>query len=256
MAKAGAPARSAWARGILTDSQAIRDNTARKIRSRDIRPPIHTLATTSFSGGKQQKLSIAREFEQDPAILLIGMTTRGVVIDAIEFIHKQIISLRDQGKATRQPHPRAISADWWLASPPPATQNRPGRNKWQRRADDRLRLRPYAVLHHELHLHRPCCDRVFMPGSLYPLAALDAGAARPSRAVAAFGAAWTAISAWLQAKRGSPIVITTIMFNCIAASLIKFMLVDVLRPHGHAIPVRRALPGCDRPDSIQPDPRA
>lgn len=178
MAKAGAPARSAWARGILTDSQAIRDNTARKMRSRDIRPPIHTLATTSFSGGKQQKLSIAREFEQDPAILLIGMTTRGVVIDAIEFIHKQIISLRVQGKATLQPHPRAKSADWWLALPPPAPQSRPSRNKRQRRADDRLRLRPYAVLHHEIHLHRPCCDRVFMPGSLYPLAALDAGAAR------------------------------------------------------------------------------
>jgi general nucleoside transport system permease protein len=49
---------------------------------------------------------------------------------------------------------------------------------------------------------------------------------------AAFGAAWAAIPAWLQAKRGSHIVITTIMFNYIAASLLVYMLNDVLRPLG------------------------
>ncbi|MBJ2151296.1 ABC transporter ATP-binding protein [Paracoccus sp. IB05] len=89
----------AWARGFLTDNQAIRDDTARKMQTWDIRPPIHTLAAKSFSGGNQQKLVIAREFEQDPDILLIGQPTRGVDIGAIEFIHKQIIALRDQGKA-------------------------------------------------------------------------------------------------------------------------------------------------------------
>ncbi|MCM2563493.1 ABC transporter permease [Lutimaribacter sp. EGI FJ00015] len=47
---------------------------------------------------------------------------------------------------------------------------------------------------------------------------------------AAFGAAWALIPAWLQAKRGSHIVITTIMFNFIAASLLNYMLVNVLRP--------------------------
>ena len=47
-----------------------------------------------------------------------------------------------------------------------------------------------------------------------------------------FGAAWAAIPAWLQAKRGSHIVITTIMFNFIAASLLNYVLVNVLRPKG------------------------
>ncbi len=51
-----------------------------------------------------------------------------------------------------------------------------------------------------------------------------------SLGAAAFGAMWAAIPAYLQAKRGSHIVITTIMFNYIAASLLVFMLVDVLRP--------------------------
>ncbi|WP_128254602.1 ABC transporter permease [Falsirhodobacter deserti] len=55
-------------------------------------------------------------------------------------------------------------------------------------------------------------------------------------ASAAFGAVWAAIPGWLQAKRGSHIVITTIMFNYIAYSLIVWLLVDVLRPPGQAEP--------------------
>jgi simple sugar transport system permease protein len=45
---------------------------------------------------------------------------------------------------------------------------------------------------------------------------------------ALFGAAWAAIPAWLQAKRGSHIVITTIMFNFIAAALLNYLLVNVI----------------------------
>lgn len=45
-----------------------------------------------------------------------------------------------------------------------------------------------------------------------------------------FGAAWAFIPAYLQAKRGSHVVITTIMFNFIAASLMAYLLVDVLKP--------------------------
>ena len=51
-----------------------------------------------------------------------------------------------------------------------------------------------------------------------------------------FGAAWAAIPAWLQAKHGSHIVITTIMFNFIAASLLNYVLVNVLRPKGSMDP--------------------
>jgi simple sugar transport system permease protein len=47
-----------------------------------------------------------------------------------------------------------------------------------------------------------------------------------------FGAAWAFIPAYLQAKRGSHIVITTIMFNFIAASLAVYLLVNVLKPEG------------------------
>lgn len=55
-------------------------------------------------------------------------------------------------------------------------------------------------------------------------------------AAALFGAAWAAIPAYLQAARGSHIVITTIMFNFIAASLLNWVLVERLRPPGSMDP--------------------
>ena len=59
---------------------------------------------------------------------------------------------------------------------------------------------------------------------------------------ALFGAAWAAIPAYLQAKRGSHIVITTIMFNYIAAALLIYLLVNVLRPDGQMDPASARFP--------------
>ena len=61
-------------------------------------------------------------------------------------------------------------------------------------------------------------------------------------AAAAFGAAWAALPAWLQAKRGSHIVITTIMFNFIAGALLNYLLVNVLRPKGSMDPASARFP--------------
>lgn len=56
---------------------------------------------------------------------------------------------------------------------------------------------------------------------------------------AAFGAAWAFVPAWLQARRGSHIVITTIMFNFIAAALVTFLLVEVVIKPGQQSPETR-----------------
>jgi simple sugar transport system permease protein len=58
-------------------------------------------------------------------------------------------------------------------------------------------------------------------------------------AAALFGAAWAAVPAWLQAWRGSHIVITTIMFNFLAAALMTYLLVDVLVQPGQQAPRSR-----------------
>jgi general nucleoside transport system ATP-binding protein len=65
----------------------------------DVRPREPLLEATSFSGGNQQKLVIARELEHDPDLLLVGQPTRGVDIGAIEFIHRRLVEMRDAGKA-------------------------------------------------------------------------------------------------------------------------------------------------------------
>ena len=59
------------------------------------------------------------------------------------------------------------------------------------------------------------------------------------RAVAAAalgGAGWALIPAWLQVRRGSHLVITTILFNFLASKLVTWMLVDVIRAPGDPSP--------------------
>jgi simple sugar transport system permease protein len=58
-------------------------------------------------------------------------------------------------------------------------------------------------------------------------------------AAALFGAAWAYIPAYLQAKRGSHIVITTIMFNFIAAALMVYLMVNLLIKPGQMSPESR-----------------
>ncbi len=71
----------------------------------------------------------------------------------------------------------------------------------------------------------------YLPGIiLVPLALI---------AAIGFGAAWAFIPAYLQAYRGSHIVITTIMFNFIAASLMVYVGSDILRPPGQMLPSSR-----------------
>lgn len=73
-------------------------------------------------------------------------------------------------------------------------------------------------------------DNIFPWFLTFPIAVL---------ASALFGAAWALIPGYLQAKRGSHIVITTIMFNFIASSLMVYMLVEVLKPLGSMAPQTR-----------------
>ncbi|MDE0228994.1 MAG: ABC transporter permease [Spirochaetaceae bacterium] len=56
---------------------------------------------------------------------------------------------------------------------------------------------------------------------------------------ALFGAAWAWVPAWLQARRGSHVVITTIMFNFIAATVMVYLLVNVLIEPGQMSPQSR-----------------
>ncbi|MBU2943716.1 ABC transporter permease [Shimia thalassica] len=78
---------------------------------------------------------------------------------------------------------------------------------------------------------------LYVPWPHWSLAILGA-----SVGAALFGALWALIPAYLQAKRGSHIVITTIMFNFIAAALLNYVLVNLLRPVGAMDPATAKFP--------------
>jgi simple sugar transport system ATP-binding protein len=83
----------------LANQKFMKQDAREKMERFDIRPPNPQLVASHFSGGNQQKIVLAREIERNPDVLLIGQPTRGVDIGAIEFIHQQIVNLRDAGKA-------------------------------------------------------------------------------------------------------------------------------------------------------------
>ncbi len=86
-------------RAIAMDRAAVITDVDRVLHDFDVRPAVARLRTSSFSGGNQQKIVLARELDRDPDVLLVGQPTRGVDIGAIEFIHKRLIAMRDAGKA-------------------------------------------------------------------------------------------------------------------------------------------------------------
>ena len=78
----------------------IRKYAERLIDQYDVRSgqgPI-TIAR-SMSGGNQQKAIVAREIDKDPELLVAVQPTRGLDVGAIEYIHKQLVAQRDEGKA-------------------------------------------------------------------------------------------------------------------------------------------------------------
>lgn len=83
----------------LIDYDAVHLKADRLIRDFDVRPPNSALPARALSGGNQQKLIIAREFDLHPKLILVAQPTRGVDIGAIEFIHRKLVELRDAGTA-------------------------------------------------------------------------------------------------------------------------------------------------------------
>ena len=93
------PPITALAGGVFLDDGAIQRRATEILEGFDVRPRNPALPARSLSGGNQQKLIIGREYHVNPKVLLVSQPTRGVDIGAIEFIHRQLVSLRDQGCA-------------------------------------------------------------------------------------------------------------------------------------------------------------
>jgi simple sugar transport system ATP-binding protein len=77
----------------------IREKVQRLLQEFDIRPPDQENPARNLSGGNQQKVIVAREFDQDPKLLIAAQPTRGIDVGSIEFIHHRLLQARDDGKA-------------------------------------------------------------------------------------------------------------------------------------------------------------
>ena len=78
----------------------VEDYAQHLIKQYDVRSGQGTKTVArSMSGGNQQKAIIAREIGDDPELLIAVQPTRGLDVGAIEYIHKQLIAQRDNGKA-------------------------------------------------------------------------------------------------------------------------------------------------------------
>jgi simple sugar transport system ATP-binding protein len=79
--------------------EAIKKQAKRLVEAFDVRTPSIETKARSLSGGNQQKAIIAREVDKNPELLIAAQPTRGLDVGAIEFVQKQLIAQRDQGKA-------------------------------------------------------------------------------------------------------------------------------------------------------------
>jgi ABC-type uncharacterized transport system ATPase subunit len=91
--------RAPYSRGMLRNDAAIERTADERIKAFDVRTPSATAKAATLSGGNQQKVVVAREFERDLRLLVLDQPTRGLDVGSIEFIHRQAIAKRDAGTA-------------------------------------------------------------------------------------------------------------------------------------------------------------
>ena len=81
------------------NKRRIDERAKRLIDEYDIRTPGPDILTSNLSGGNQQKVVIAKEFDRDPDILLVVQPTRGLDIGAKEYVHEELLNQRENGKS-------------------------------------------------------------------------------------------------------------------------------------------------------------
>jgi ABC-type uncharacterized transport system ATPase subunit len=91
--------REPFAKGLQRNGNAILENARRLISQFDVRAPGPAVTAGTLSGGNQQKVIVARELSRPVRLLLANQPTRGLDVGSIEYIHSQIVAVRDKGAA-------------------------------------------------------------------------------------------------------------------------------------------------------------
>ncbi len=88
-----------YSRGFVMDEGAMRERAIEAIEQFDIRTPGPDVQVGTLSGGNQQKVVVAREFDRELRLLVLDQPTRGLDVGSVESIHRQAIAKRDAGTA-------------------------------------------------------------------------------------------------------------------------------------------------------------
>jgi ABC-type uncharacterized transport system ATPase subunit len=86
-----------FAKGLVLQQEAVDANARKLIEEYDVRTPSPYVPTSKLSGGNQQKVIVARELSRDVKLLIASQPTRGLDVGSIEYIHKEIVAMRDRG---------------------------------------------------------------------------------------------------------------------------------------------------------------
>ncbi len=86
-------------RGMQMNWGAAREQAERLVEEYDVRTPGVNVLVSTLSGGNQQKVIVAREFDRDVRLVIASQPTRGIDVGSIEYIHSRIIEERDAGAA-------------------------------------------------------------------------------------------------------------------------------------------------------------
>jgi len=86
-------------RGVQMNWGAARDRAVRLVEEYDVRTPSVDVLVSTLSGGNQQKVIVAREFDRDVALVIASQPTRGIDVGSIEYIHSRIVQERDNQSA-------------------------------------------------------------------------------------------------------------------------------------------------------------
>jgi len=84
---------------FVIQNKAIDEYARKLVADFDIRTPSPYMPTSNLSGGNQQKVIVARELSRSVRLLIANQPTRGLDVGSIEYIHKQIVAMRDKGVA-------------------------------------------------------------------------------------------------------------------------------------------------------------
>lgn len=85
--------------GVRMDWDAARNQALRLVEQYDVRTPNVDVQVSTLSGGNQQKVIVAREFDRDVNLVIASQPTRGIDVGSIEYIHSRIVEERDNGAA-------------------------------------------------------------------------------------------------------------------------------------------------------------